>query len=86
MNFPSRTLSTRLILMLLIWMYAVGCRSLGPRTIPHDRSDFSAALADSWKSMMLLNIVNTRYLDLARLDRKTLARSLSFRNQNTNST
>jgi hypothetical protein len=41
-----------------------GCRSLGPRTIPHDRFDYSSALADSWKSMMLLNIVKTRYLDL----------------------
>ncbi len=41
-----------------------GCRSFGPRTVPRDRFDYSAALSDSWKSMMLLNIVKTRYLDL----------------------
>jgi hypothetical protein len=41
-----------------------GCHSIGPGTVPRDRSDYSTALADSWKSMMLLNIVKTRYLDL----------------------
>lgn len=32
--------------------------------MPRDRADYSTALADSWKDMMLLNIVKTRYLDL----------------------
>lgn len=34
-----------------------GCKSLGARTVPRDRFDYSVALADSWKSMMLLNIL-----------------------------
>ena len=48
----------------LILLGSSGCRSFGPRTVPRDRFDYSSALADSWKSMMLLNIVKTRYLDL----------------------
>jgi hypothetical protein len=42
----------------------IGCRSFGPATVPRDRFDYSTALAESWKSMMLFNIVKTRYLDL----------------------
>lgn len=41
-----------------------GCRTLGPSTLPRDRADYSTALAESWKDMMLLNIVKMRYLDL----------------------
>jgi hypothetical protein len=43
---------------------ATGCRSIGPKTIPRDRFSYSTALADSWKSQMLLNLIKTRYLDL----------------------
>lgn len=43
---------------------SVGCRSIGPNTIPRDRFDYSGALAASWKEQMLLNLVKTRYLDL----------------------
>ncbi len=51
-------------LLLLASLALTGCHSIGPTTIPRDRFDYSAALADSWKSMMLLNIVKIRYLDL----------------------
>jgi hypothetical protein len=59
---------TRLVLLLLVLGVTLpgltGCRGLGARSVPRDRFDYSAALADSWKSMMLLNIVKARYLDL----------------------
>ena len=39
-----------------------GC-TIGPGTINRDRFDYSAAVADSWKSQMLLNLVRMRYGD-----------------------
>jgi hypothetical protein len=41
----------------------VGCHSVGPRTIPRDRSDYSGSISESWKRQTLLNIVKLRYLD-----------------------
>ena len=38
-----------------------GCRSLGPRTIPKDRADYSETIGDSWMRQTLLNIVKLRY-------------------------
>jgi hypothetical protein len=41
----------------------VGCSSIGPATIKRDRTDYSSAMANSWKEMQLLNIVKFRYFD-----------------------
>ncbi|PYM66331.1 MAG: hypothetical protein DME11_07445 [Candidatus Rokuibacteriota bacterium] len=40
-----------------------GC-TIGPRTVARDRFDYSAAVADSWKSQMMLNLVRLRYGDI----------------------
>ena len=40
-----------------------GCSSIGPHSIPRDRFDYATAIGDSWKRVMLLNIVKARYGD-----------------------
>jgi len=40
-----------------------GCSGIGPKTIPRDRFDYSAAISDSWQNQMLLNMVKLRYAE-----------------------
>src|SRR5438309_11890625 len=40
-----------------------GCHSIGPGTVPRDRSDYSDSISESWKRQTLLNIIKLRYLD-----------------------
>jgi hypothetical protein len=42
----------------------VGCAAkVGPRSLAHDRFDYSAAITQSWKEQMLLNMAKLRYMD-----------------------
>jgi hypothetical protein len=45
-----------------VWL--AGCYTFGPGTIPHDRFNYSAAIARSRNEQMLLNIVRMRYLQI----------------------
>ena len=41
--------------------FMIGCSSIGPKTLPRDRIDYSSALADSWQRQMMLNVIKLRY-------------------------
>ena len=53
----------KLVLLCVTLVFVGGCKSIGPRTIPQDRNDYSSSIAESWKRQTLLNIVKLRYLD-----------------------
>jgi hypothetical protein len=52
-----------LLLLGLSAIIASGCVSFGPMTVARDRFDYNAAISDSWKSQMLINMVKVRYGD-----------------------
>ena len=48
---------------LLLALVGLAACTIGPGTIARDRIDYSAAMAESWKRQMLLNVVKLRYSD-----------------------
>jgi len=54
---------TGLCLLAGLGLFAGGCHSIGPGSVPRDRSDYSSSIGDSWKRQTLLNIVKLRYVD-----------------------
>jgi hypothetical protein len=62
-SFPSLARCGALALVAFAIGLVTGCSSLGPGTVPRDRSDYSTSIGESWKRQTLLNIVKLRYLD-----------------------
>ncbi len=54
----------RLALALFVLSVVMGCQTLGSGSVPRDRLGYAGAIAESWKELMLLNIVKQRYLDM----------------------
>jgi hypothetical protein len=52
-----------MLLIAAITLILSGCVSFGPETIERDRVNYTENIADSWKQVMLLNIVKIRYAD-----------------------
>jgi hypothetical protein len=50
-------------LLLLALVGLAGCGTIGPGTVRRDRFDYTGAVAESWKSQMMLNLVKIRYGD-----------------------
>lgn len=54
--------ASRFVIFVLVIMLS-GCSAIGPATLEKDRFDYSSSIAESWKKMMLLNIIKLRYGD-----------------------
>lgn len=54
---------TRLVSAVLACQFIAGCGTIGSRTVSRDQFDYTAAISDSWKRQMLLNLVKLRYTD-----------------------
>ena len=57
-----RAAGRTLTVLVLSALAAAGC-TIGPHTVARDRFDYSGAVAESWKTQMLLNLVKIRYSD-----------------------
>lgn len=61
-NKNARCQAVVLILAALFLM--AGCAARGAKRVPRDRFDYNAAVAQSTREQMLLNIVRSRYLEV----------------------
>jgi len=52
---------SRLAWIAVLPFLAASCASVGPQTIPRDRTGYVQAIRDSWKRQLLLNMVALRY-------------------------
>jgi hypothetical protein len=59
----ARKADARVGMILAALLLLAGCVGIGPSTVTRDRFDYTAAVAESWKSQMLLNLVKLRYSD-----------------------
>ena len=60
---PATARGTVLLAAVALGLGLVACVSTGPQTIARDRFDYGAAIADSSREQLLLNIVRLRYLE-----------------------
>ena len=51
-------------LLVVVLLLISGCAARGARRVPADRFDYNAAIAQSTREQMLLNIVRSRYLEV----------------------
>jgi hypothetical protein len=58
-----KTREVALVAAVAVLFILAGCHGIGPGTLDRDRSDYIAAISDSWKHQMLLNMVKLRYAD-----------------------
>lgn len=47
----------------MLALLVAGCASVGPPSVSRDRFDYAAAISESWKRQMLLNLLKVRYAD-----------------------
>ncbi|MGD8702214.1 MAG: hypothetical protein PVH26_07235, partial [Desulfosarcina sp.] len=52
------------LLIVLALLIVSGCAAQGARRVPADRFNYNAAIAQSTREQMLLNIVRSRYLEV----------------------
>lgn len=50
-------------LWIMTILLSAGCAGIGPGTVARDRFDYTAAISESWKHQMLLNMIKMRYGD-----------------------
>jgi hypothetical protein len=61
-NGSMRTI-VRSVVVVAVAFATTACQTIGSESVSRDRLGYAGAIAESWKELMLLNIVKQRYLD-----------------------